>query len=60
MSADIYIHPRVNERITEICRLWMQRGYMLTNTRRGHLQARPIPTLTNVVTIKRSFRCPLP
>lgn len=52
MSAQIYIHPRSTEGIAALCRRLNALGYWLSSTRRGHIEAKPIPVLKNVVAIK--------
>lgn len=52
MSAQIYIHPRSNQSVGAMCRRLNSLGYWLSSTRRGYIEARPIPVLQNVVALK--------
>lgn len=53
MSAQIYLHPRSNEGLFAMCRRFNQLGYWLSSTRRGYIEAKRIPLLTNVVDLPR-------
>jgi hypothetical protein len=60
MSARIFVHPRANAPLVDLCVRWGLRGYAICNTRRGYMEAKPIPVLNNVVKLKRNSPCPQP
>jgi len=57
MSARIFLHPRSNELFVTLVNCFASQGYTLHSTTRGHIEARRVPTLTNVVTLKRKPQC---